>query len=83
MIIKPTKTPSPIMTNGISLKKITTVGLGALAGTVAAFGAVAIATTAARMPQHRAAQTHAVPFLMCVVVAGTSLFTAAAASTED
>lgn len=71
------------MTNGISLKKLSTVGLGALAGTVAAFGAVAIATTAARMPQHRAAQTHAVPFVLCVVMAGTSLFTAAAAATDD
>ncbi len=83
MILKPTKTPSAIMTNGISPKKITTVALGSLAGTVAAFGAVAIASAASQMPQHRAAQTHAVPFVMCVVVAGTSLFTAAAASTED
>lgn len=83
MILKPTKTPSPIMTHGISLKKIVTVGLGALAGTVAAFGAVAIASAASRMPQHRAAQTHAVPFAMCVVVAGTSLMTAAAAATDE
>ena len=71
------------MHNGISLKKLATVALGSLAGTVAAFGAVAIASSAANLPQHRAAQTHAVPLALAVLMAGTSLMTAAAAATDD
>ena len=68
---------------GISIKKLITVAMAATAGTVAAFGAVAIATTAASMPQHRAAETHAVPLALTVVLAGSSLMIAAGAATDD
>lgn len=67
----------------ISLKKLVTVAMAATAGTVAAFGAVAIATTAASMPQHRAAETHAVPLALTVVLAGSSLMIAAGAATDE
>lgn len=69
--------------NGISLKKLVTVAMAATAGTVAAFGAVAIATTAASMPQGRAAETHAVPLALTVVLAGSSLMIAAGAATDE
>tara|TARA_S200002703_G_scaffold28283_1_gene24063 strand:- start:2509 stop:2730 length:222 start_codon:yes stop_codon:yes gene_type:complete len=68
---------------GISIKKLITVAMAATAGTVAAFGAVAIATTAASMPQHRAAETHAVPLALTIVLAGSSLMIAAGAATDD
>ena len=67
----------------ISLKKLVTVAMAATAGTIAAFGAVAIATTAASMPQHRAAETHAVPLALTVVLAGSSLMIAAGAATDE
>ena len=67
----------------ISLKKVVTVALAATAGTVAAFGAVAIATTAASMPQGRAAETHAVPLALTIVLAGSSLMIAAGAATDE
>ena len=68
---------------GISIKKLITVAMAATAGTVAAFGAVAIATTAASMPQHRAAETHAVPLALTIVLAGSSLMIAAGAATDE
>ena len=72
------------MTNTtVSHKKFLSVALWAATGTAAAFGAVAIASSAAKLPQARAAETHAVPLALAVVMAGTSLMTAAAASTDE
>ena len=67
----------------VSHKKILSVALWAATGAAAAFGAVAIASSAAKLPEHRAAQTHAVPLVLAVVMAGTSLMTAAAAATDE
>mgnify|MGYP000047106554 CR=1 FL=1 len=69
--------------NGISLKKLVTVAMAATAGTIAAFGAVGIATSAAAMPHGRAAETHAVPLALTVVLAGSSLMIAAGAATDE
>ena len=70
-------------TTNVSHKKFLSVALWAATGTAAACGAVAIASSAAKLPQHRAAQTHAVPLALAVLMAGTSLMTAAAAATDD
>jgi heme/copper-type cytochrome/quinol oxidase subunit 3 len=72
-----------IIMTGISLKKFFTVAMAATAGTVAAFGAVAIASSAASMPNHKAAETHAVPLALTVMLAGSSLMIAAAAATDE
>lgn len=60
--------------------KIARAAFLASLGTVAAFGAVAIGSAAAKMPQRQAAETLAVPLLACSVLAGASLMTAAASA---
>ena len=55
----------------------------ALAGTVAAWGAVILGSQAADMPLARAAEEKALPLVAMVAFAGTSLFCAAAAATDS
>ena len=55
----------------------------ALAGTVAAWGAVILGSQAADMPHRQAAEEKALPLVAMVALAGASLFCAAAAATDS
>ena len=54
----------------------------ALAGTVAAFAAIALGTAAASLPHRQAAESHAVPLLATAALSLACLGTAAGAATD-